>query len=185
VDYILSDNHWFHGNILKYEHRNFLTTHEMDDHMITEWNAVIGKNDLVYHCGDIAFTNNFHVLMRLLQSLNGKIYLIPGNHDHSCQRNGVPRFEWIENKLFIGDSITEKKVNIGGKYEKVTMCHYPINSYNAKSHGRLHFYGHVHSNSNLSLKNSFNVSVDEIGYRPLTFNNVLMHYKNKYNFLRV
>ena len=178
MDYIISDNHWFHGNILKYEHRPFKTTHEMDDYMIQAWNDTIGVNDTVYYLGDIAFTNNFQVLMRLLRTLKGKIYLVPGNHDHSCVRNNVPRFQWIENKLFIGDSITEKKVNVAGKYEKVTMSHYPMASWNAKFHGRKHFYGHVHSNDDVmrGIPNAYNVCADVIGYKPFTFLQVVKFY---------
>lgn len=180
MDYIISDNHWFHGNILKFENRAFGSTHEMDEYMIDQWNSVVSKNDLVYHLGDIAFTNNFVVLMKLLHRLNGKIYLMLGNHDHSCQRKGLfpKRFKWIDDKLFIGDVITEKKVNISGKYEKVSMCHYPMASWNAKFHGRKSFYGHVHSQDEVmqNTLNSFNVCVDVIGYKPMTFKQVIDFY---------
>jgi len=176
MEYVISDSHWFHGNILKYENRAFETTSDMDHHMINEWNATIGKNDLVYHLGDIAFTNNFSVLMALLQRLNGKIYLVPGNHDHPCMHKKTPRFIWIEDKLFIGDLITEKKVKINDKYEKVVMSHYPLASWNAGIHGRKHFYGHVHKYTIFSNQNMYNVGCDVIGYKPMTFNQVINFY---------
>lgn len=179
MEYVISDTHWFHGNILTFENRPFENVNEMNKFMISEWNSVIGKNDLVYHLGDVAFTNKFEVLMNLLNQLNGKIYLITGNHDHPCMRNNVPRFQWIENKLFIGDLITEKKVKINDKYEKVVMSHYPLASWNAGYHGRKHFYGHVHSRASNAVKNlnsAFNVGCDVIGYKPMTFQQVVNFY---------
>ena len=78
--FFTSDTHFFHTNIIKYCSRPFKDVDEMNAELISRWNAVVGKDDIVWHLGDFAFGNKNHV-SEILPKLNGNINLVMGNHD--------------------------------------------------------------------------------------------------------
>jgi len=74
-----SDTHFYHKNIIKFTNRPWNTVEEMNNALINNWNEVVKPNDTVFHLGDFAFTSNGN-WKKLINELNGKIYLILGNH---------------------------------------------------------------------------------------------------------
>ncbi|MFD2878778.1 hypothetical protein ACFTAO_26970 [Paenibacillus rhizoplanae] len=50
--YFTSDHHFGHKLIIDFESRPFGDADEMDKVMISNWNAVVGKEDTVFHLGD-------------------------------------------------------------------------------------------------------------------------------------
>ena len=81
MKYFISDQQWGHGAIIHMEHRPFNNVQEMNEAMIESWNSVVTKDDEVYHLGDIGYKMNPTQLHSILSRLNGKIYLVKGNHD--------------------------------------------------------------------------------------------------------
>ena len=79
--YIISDTHFFHTNILKYNRPQFSNVEDMNEFIINQWNSVISKEDRVFHLGDFAFGQNLKGIEDIIHRLNGKVYLIIGNHD--------------------------------------------------------------------------------------------------------
>lgn len=85
--FFTSDHHFGHANILKYEARNrvnafgrtFQDVHKMDEYLIDRWNASINADDEVYVLGDFSFKRAF--MIEYLPYLNGRKFLIAGNHD--------------------------------------------------------------------------------------------------------
>ena len=77
--FFTSDLHFGHQNILKFCNRPWETTEEMDKALIENWNSVVGKDDIVFDLGDFAFAPNWR-WKEILSQLNGKHYLILGNH---------------------------------------------------------------------------------------------------------
>ena len=75
-----SDTHWNHANIIKYCKRPFANVEEMDDALISNWNAVVDKGDHVYHLGDFCWGKR-DGWIKYLKLLNGNIHIIKGNHD--------------------------------------------------------------------------------------------------------
>ena len=51
--YFTSDTHF--GHRFAAERRGYPNREEMDEDLITHWNRVVGKDDLVYHLGDFSF----------------------------------------------------------------------------------------------------------------------------------
>ena len=97
-------------------------------------------------------------------ALNGKIYLVLGNHDkmsqevYSCFTEVFPG---------IKDLTVEK--------QKVTLCHYPMRSWNCSFHGSWHLFGHVHSRlENVNTGLSFDVGVDVPAwdYKPVSWEQI-------------
>ena len=87
----ISDLHFSHKNILRFDNRPYSNVKEMEDGIITNWNSVVTSKDTVYHLGDFTMApyiegasykdRYINIANELLDKLNGKKYLIRGNHD--------------------------------------------------------------------------------------------------------
>lgn len=78
--YLTSDTHFCHDKSFLYEPRGFSSVSEMNQAIVKNWNKTVGKDDDVYHLGDVMLNNNAEGA-RLLHQLNGRIHIILGNHD--------------------------------------------------------------------------------------------------------
>ena len=56
--FFTGDTHFAHRRIIELAKRPFTTVEEMDEVMIKRWNAVVTANDVVYHLGDLAWTDH-------------------------------------------------------------------------------------------------------------------------------
>ena len=78
--FFIGDTHFYHKNIIDYENRPFMNTHEMNEALIKNWNKTVGKSDIVFHVGDFALANK-EKIREVLSRLNGHKILVMGNHD--------------------------------------------------------------------------------------------------------
>lgn len=67
----------------------------MNEVLIANWNCVVAQDDIVFHLGDFCLGGSSEWIS-ILDRLNGKIYLILGNHDMKNIRQGyINRFESV------------------------------------------------------------------------------------------
>lgn len=156
--WFISDLHFGHESILKFTDRDILLSNninEHDDKLITLWNITIGKKDHVYILGDLSF-KNAEDTRSLLSKLNGIKHLIIGNHDKSST-NEITKSYFCESKQIL--DVRFKKTNFPFLYEdfRLNLSHYPILSWNGKSHGVAHIHGHCHGRMD-----DFNTKSDEL-----------------------
>ena len=78
--WVIADTHFYHENIIKYCNRPYVDAVEMNEDMIAKWNAVVGKDDIVWHLGDFCFGCKERI-KEIVPRLNGRINLVLGNHD--------------------------------------------------------------------------------------------------------
>lgn len=91
--FFTSDTHFNHTNILQYCNRPFKTVDQMNETIITNWNNVVEPDDVVFHIGDFCL-GGAEEWNKILDRLNGRIYLVLGNHDLKNIRQGfIDRFE--------------------------------------------------------------------------------------------
>jgi calcineurin-like phosphoesterase family protein len=164
--YVVSDTHFFHHNIIKYCSRP-------SDHnsiMVKRWNAVVGPQDIVLHLGDLTFTANSDKEKKFFEeigpSLNGKKYLILGNHDK-------PHWEKFYKQA--GFTVIKPFTMSYHGYE-VSFSHYPTNKGEiAKGDQTIRVHGHIHNNGYQHIHTrrkehrrygNINVSVEMIDYTP-------------------
>lgn len=162
-----SDHHWGHANIIKYQNRPHGSVGEMDQDMISKWNAVVGPNDTVYHLGDFSFYHPPQVLA-LRQRLMGHIHLLWGNHDKRVKEAA---------KLYptLFDSVGEYKELVDSG-EHITLCHYAMRVWNKSHRGSLMLYGHSHGQLN-DNNQSLDVGVDAWGFYPVTLTEIKKRMK--------
>ncbi len=164
--FMSSDQHFGHSNILKPSHCNrpFANVNEMNAALIANWNGVVTeKSDIVFVIGDLAC---FHKepLKYYIDQLNGKIYLVFGNHDKtSKQQPGL--YEWTS-----GDA-DEVQLTLPGK-RTLALCHKPLWSWEKSFHGVPLLYGHIHSGPHNAkppapMPNSLDVGVDANDFTPI------------------
>lgn len=142
--FFISDLHFFHKNVIKFDERPFLDDQGnpdvdlMHETIINNWNSVVKSNDIVFYLGDLSFTSLDRTIP-LVKRLNGQIHFIMGNHDDYRDIKAYNRF------LSINDLVDLTIINNNVKNQFV-LCHYPIFSWNKQSHGNFHIHGHCHHN---------------------------------------
>ena len=77
--------------------RGFESGETMNEYMIAQWNSRVRKRDEVVILGDFCISKKGEVANAILERLNGKKYLIIGNHDHfiANKQFDPSHFEWI------------------------------------------------------------------------------------------
>ena len=158
MNYYTSDLHFGHKNIIKYCNRPFKTTEEMDDHILEKFQH-IREDDNLYILGDFAFHQNRKSMSKLFHSIPGKKHLILGNHDERI----VKAMPWASMELMM-------EVMDGNK-NRLTLCHYPMKTWNGARAGQFHLFGHVHD-SWKGTRIAINVGVDVWDFYPVTLEDI-------------
>lgn len=156
--FFTSDSHFGHANVIKYCNRPFSDVDEMDEILIKNWNSVVGPQDTVYHLGD--FCMGGRKPQEYLCQLNGKMFLIPGNHDK------VTRFVGQYTKHGEVNILPELvRVSLNGQY--MTLCHYAMRVWDKSHYGAWNLHGHSHGA--LSPQGmQHDVGVDVNNYAPIS-----------------
>ncbi len=156
--------HFDHANILRLAHRPFATVEDMNEAIISRWNAKVGKRDVVYHLGDFGFIKNPDRAVALLSRLNGVISLIHGNHDP----------DYIRVLPFFGSSAPYAEVTLGA--HRMVLFHYPIEEWSGFFRGVLHLHAHTHHHSKrgaVEVQNRINVTVEAWDYAPASIDEIV------------
>ena len=171
--YFISDTHFHHSNIIKYCNRPFKDINKMNEAIISNWNSLITKDDIVYHLGDFCLSNDDEI-KNIFNRLNGNIILIRGNHD----RKPVKFYENIGIKVLTHAPI------ILDEY-KLMLSHVPLPDVKIKD-GYINLHGHIHNKKisddypkNYSINKHINVSVDVTNFKPVSLNIINKLKNNK------
>jgi calcineurin-like phosphoesterase family protein len=174
--FFTSDTHFSHASMVQKSWRpRFTSVAEMNDCMITRWNETVRRDDSVWHLGDWAM-GNFQAGLHMCSKLNGKIHLIPGNHDrcHPAYRDSYKYQSAYFNAGFASVQAFARK-NIGG--QQVLLSHLPykgdrhdaerFDQYRLKDQGLWLLHGHVHEAWKIQGK-QINVGVDQWDFYPVS-----------------
>ncbi len=159
--YFTSDLHLGHANVITMNNRPFKNVDEMNKTIISNYNALISREDTVYILGDLTFKIPLDEANKLISELNGKKILVKGNHDRSYD-------ESLFEKIVVYDEIAEYG-------EHIILMHYPIMDWKRKFRGSIHLHGHIHSigmEYNLQCKKDsilrYDVGVDANNFYPIS-----------------
>lgn len=151
--YYIADLHFFHENInTRLDCRGFADVGEMNEYMKYKWNRKVRSNDEVVIIGDLSW-GTAEQTNELLEQLQGRLFLITGNHDKFVKRPEFKssRFIWIKPYEELLDNRW-----------KVVLCHYPIMCYNGQyrldeaGNPRAYMlHGHVHDTQDQRLLEQF------------------------------
>ncbi len=169
--YFTSDTHFNHTNIISYCQRPFKNVDEMNERIIANWNEVVSEDDIIFHLGDFCLGGAAE-WTRLLDRLNGKIYLIMGNHDRKNIRQGfMDRFEHVAMQMHI---------EVGK--QRIYLNHYPFLCFEGGYKDVWQLFGHVHTRKNNTgidagrlqylYPTQYDVGVDNNNFAPVSFEQV-------------
>jgi len=176
--FFTSDTHFFHRSVISFCDRPYKNVEEMNYALIENWNKVVGVDDIVFHLGDIALGGSNKKVSQVLNKLNGKIYLVTGNHDYK-----ILRTRYIRNRFEdISDLCVIKVTDLDALYgvQKLVLSHYPMCSWEAKERGSIQLFGHTHGSFKNHHNNQIEVGVDVQNYQPVSYNDVMIQIKNQW-----
>jgi calcineurin-like phosphoesterase family protein len=144
--FFTSDFHVGHENVIRFDGRPFKDTSEMNETLISNWNRVVGEDDIVFYLGDLSMRCHPSTVKWFVEQLNGKIHFFMGNHDRYRDIRNLNRFEkiWGDDDVQGAGKIQVKDLDAKGGYQHIEMSHYPILSWNKGHHGAWHIHGHCH-----------------------------------------
>lgn len=173
--YFASDTHFSHNREFVYKVRGFDDVDAMNRAIIDRWNAVVKPEDEVYLLGDVMLNDNT-VGLECLSRLNGKIYILLGNHDTNSRiklYNSLPNVEVLGYATVI-------------KYGKYTfyLSHYPTLTSNLDdmaplSQHVLNLFGHTHQTKNFhnDIPYMYHVGMDSHDCTPVSAEQVIADIK--------
>lgn len=151
--YYIADLHFFHESLnTQMDKRGFASVEEMNEYMIKQWNKKVRIQDEVVILGDFSMGKGVET-NEILRRLNGKKYLIEGNHDKFLGDRKFDKtlLKWIK-------PYEELKDN----KRKIVLSHYPIMCYNGQyridNEGKPRaymLYGHVHNTQDERIVHEF------------------------------
>lgn len=171
--WVTSDHHFGDRKMITVQGRDgnpirqgFSNVDQMNEAMIERWNETVAVDDQVFHLGDFALGAASDA-ERFARSLNGKIYLIIGNHDtlplkfydrHFFRPRGHHR-------------ILHSDYNL-------VFTHLPIHRSGFRMNDRpgVNVHGHLHADV-LSDPGYINVCVEQSAYRPIALDDIIKRAK--------
>jgi calcineurin-like phosphoesterase family protein len=181
-DFVTSDTHYNHVNVIRYDERPFVDVEAMNEAMIERHNSVVGPRDRFIHLGDFGMGDIFATL-ELTKRLNGIGFIVPGNHDRisSVNKGGKLIEKFTPLYRAAGWTILPEVVLTRIAGVDALMSHFP---YTGDSHDKsaegadryadvrpkdtgLHLvHGHIH-NQWVETEREFNAGVTVRDYTPV------------------
>lgn len=161
--WVIADPHFGHANICKFTDyegnpvRPWDDVDEMDAALIKNWNDRVHPKDRVYLLGDVCFSpKNMH---KYIPQLNGRICLVPGNHEPPKMRKYFDLFDdvrgYVQRKGWI-------------------MSHIPLHP-DCLGRWGLNIHGHLHGNK-IDDPRYVCVSVEHTNYAPVELTQLLKEH---------
>lgn len=180
--FLTSDLHFNHDREFVWKVRGFNSVQEMNESIVKNWNSVVGPDDDVYVLGDLCLGGGTPSTLlankKLIESLNGKLHIIRGNHDtnprvimYSQCANVVDEVKWA-------DMLHYRKYHF-------YLSHFPTLTGNLEKES-LHqctcnLFGHTHQTTNfhLDMPYLYHVGMDSHNCYPMALDNIIDEMKAK------
>jgi calcineurin-like phosphoesterase family protein len=158
--WIITDTHFNHKNIVKYENRPI----NYKEIIIKNCCELISPEDELYHLGDVIFSRKSE-LYDILLKIPGKKFLTKGNHDDE-------KAQWFKNKGF---DVVSKYLFV----DNILLSHIPMDLEPFKDMNiKFNIHGHFHRNDRKEVSRNkefypfysnfhFNLSIEEMDYKPV------------------
>lgn len=131
IHHVTSDTHVGHRNIAKYTGRPYPyaeDTSAMDADLTRLWNESVMPEENVLHLGDAAL-GQITESVKWYGKMNGRKFLVPGNHDYISSvssKSRQERYAEVYAEFFtVLPELVELTAVYGGRSVMMRACHYP------------------------------------------------------------
>lgn len=159
MNFFTGDTHFGDPRVLRIDRRPFSDMAEHDAALIENWNAIVGKDDDVWHLGDFMSVKGGDC-GEMLAKLNGRKHLIVGNNDPETTTGSV---SWTSVQHY-------KELRDDGYH--LILCHYAFRTWNQMGKGSINLHGHSHGRLK-PMTRQFDVGVDAQRLRPVSLLEIL------------
>lgn len=180
--FLTSDLHFNHDREFVWKVRGFDSVQEMNETIVKNWNSVVSSDDDVYVLGDLCLGGGTPSILlankKLIESLNGKLHIIRGNHDtnprvimYSQCANVVDEVKWADMLNYRGYHFYLSHFpTLTGNLEKESLKQCTCN-----------LFGHTHQTTNFHLDMPFmyHVGMDSHNCYPMNLDDIITEMKAK------
>lgn len=169
-----ADFHLAHTNIIKYCHRPFENTEQMDATILNNLRTSLKPHDVLYFLGDLTFKEEVAIAF-FEQFKDVEIHFISGNHDY---RTVV---KIAQEQCASVSQI--KDINI--EEQPITLCHYAMRVWHKSHFNAWQLYGHSHGTL-LPMGKQHDIGVDSNNFLPVSFEqlrNLMEKKENNPNYI--
>ena len=179
--FLTSDLHFNHSRGFIYEPRGFSSVEEMNNATIANYNSVVAPEDDVYILGDLCLGGAGDDVLaenqRLIESLNGRMHIILGNHDTPKR---IAMYTNCKNLYDVkyADMITYRGYHF-------YLSHYPTLTGNLEKESlkqcTINIHGHTHSKNPFyeDIPFMFNCALDAHNNFPVLLDDAIDMMKQK------
>ena len=161
--YFTADSHFNHRNICRGTSqwsavngtRDYVDLEQMNAAILHRINHAVRPDDTLYHLGDFAFGNKDEIPALRARISCKNVHLIMGNHDQHYVKKRPELFEGFSSISYYKEIRYNKLL--------ISMCHYPLGSWNEIGKGGINLHGHCHSNYTRTVGRQMDVGFDAIG----------------------
>ncbi|GAB5429390.1 MAG: hypothetical protein Devi2KO_28490 [Devosia indica] len=160
--FFTADTHFGHNS--QAIRRGYDDLDEHDNELIHNWNREVPRDGIVFHLGDFAYKSTAEHRQRIFKRLNGRKYLILGNHDDSK----TIELGWAappEHRMIV-------QIGAGEEQTTVVLDHYAGRCWYNSHNGHFQFYGHSHGDMPATT-GACDVGVDPWCLQPITLADAL------------
>lgn len=164
--WIISDTHFGHRNIIKFQQRP--ESHEAI--MLSEWIWAVRENDQILHMGDVFLGKQGNPMRwaAIVSRLPGEKFLMLGNHDRYDEviYTDLAGFTLVDPFIQNGYAFTHRPVSVEWPA--------PEGDWHTNIHGHVHGNEHrpEHDGTPLEGKRYINVSVEVTDFKPRQLGNI-------------
>lgn len=163
MKWFTADLHLSHDRIIKLAKRPFVDSEQMNNSIITNMKNNLSRGDELYILGDLSFDiYASRLFFDLCRDRGYQVHYILGNHDKKGGRH---------NPIYKNCITVSEVKDIKIEDQKITLCHYPMRSWNNSHHGAWQLYGHEHGSVE-DIGKQYDVGVDGNDFKPLNFNQI-------------
>lgn len=183
--FFTADLHCGHRKILEmYKWRPYADAGDIEAHdnaLIEQWNSTVSKHDIVYILGDLSLKSTYET-RKILERLNGRKYLCPGNHDSSLKGLYNKYFDKVEQIM----TVKFKKSIFPFLQEdaEFVLCHYPLAEWAGMHQGVYHLHGHCHGNIRSSDSRRTDVGIDATHRIIISLSEIVCHFADTCNAIQ-
>lgn len=150
--FFISDTFFGRTNIIDLYDRPYSSIEDMNKSLVNNWNKAVSNSDTVFHLGNFAWEPN--IAHEILSSLNGNIFIVPGESDAALLEIGdtLDHITILDDQILMIDELD------------LVISHWELADWPGRELGTIHIHG---GETAIGERNKINARCDFWNYSPV------------------